>query len=199
MNIISKESPFPHIIIDNVFDKKELELIWNELIFLAPKMRAAEDNQTGTAKNERGIPKKTGVGVMLDAFFTDQQNSDILIYAKKILQVETMVEADKLGIYFNLLKKIQRGTTLVQMYRNGDYYDPHEDFFVFTSVILLHKEPKKYHGGELNFPNFDYCPSLKNNQCIIFPSSVLHEVTEVNSDSKFTEDARFTITQFLAL
>ena len=43
----------------------------------------------------------------------------------------------------------------------------------------FYKEPKKFTGGELFFPEYDYILESKNNSCIIFPSYFLHEVLQV--------------------
>lgn len=197
INII--EQPFPHIILENVFNERELKEIWNELIFLAPKMKPPQADMTGTAKNDRNIPLKRGSGVMIDSFFTDPMNSDIMLHFKKIMNSDIARRAKKLGIYFDLYGKVRHGTTLVQMYKNGDYYESHEDYAIFTAVTLFYKSPKTFDGGELYFPEYNYLPKLNNNSTIIFPSPTKHEVTELSSSSNKVEDARFTVTLLLAV
>lgn len=194
LNLI--QEPFPHIIIENFYDEKEYPLIWNELIFLAPKMKLP--HETAAAKDERG-PIKQGKGIQLDNFFSNQEYSDILMYTRKVIGDGVKKESKKLGLYFELYHCVNKGTLIAQLYRNGDYYLPHKDMFVFSVVILLYKTPKKYEGGELIFPEYDYNPKLANNNAIIFPSIISHEVTEVISNSKLLEDSRFSITQFLTI
>lgn len=197
INLIKE--PFPHIILENVFNERELTEIWNELIFLAPKMRPPEADLTGTAKNNRNIPLKRGHGLMIDNFFSNPQDSDIMLHFKKIMSTDIGTNAKQLGMYFDLFRKIRHGTTLVQMYRNGDYYLPHDDYAIFSAVTLFYKSPKAFVGGDLNFPEHNYIPSLKNNTTIIFPSMINHEVTELSSSSNKIEDARFTVTLLLAV
>ena len=57
--------------------------------------------------------------------------------------------------------------------------------FNFLAFSYFYKEPKKFSGGELIFPSFDYSLTCKNNSIIIFPGWVEHEVSKVeikNSD-----------------
>ncbi len=196
MNIKIFSDPFPHITIHNLLDPKEFQLIWNELIFLVPKMLPPE--QTSAATRERGIPRKKGYGIMIDSMFNNKEHSDILLFMTKTVS-ERVRNASKESsdVYMQLFKHINHGCTLVQAYRNGDYYEPHEDSAVFTAVTLIHKTPKKYQGGELIFPDYNYNSKLENNSTIIFPSVVRHEVTEVKLKTDNPEDARFTISQLL--
>ncbi len=74
-----------------------------------------------------------------------------------------------------------------------------------TFVYFFHREPKKFRGGELRiydslWKNGRYLP-LPNyraivpqqNQVILFPSSLTHEITPVDCPSKAFADSRFTV------
>ena len=50
MKVTFYESPTPHLLLENVFDSNSLDLIWNELNFLTPKLKGPEI--TGSAKDE---------------------------------------------------------------------------------------------------------------------------------------------------
>jgi len=196
MNIKILSEPFPHITIQNLLTEREFGMIWNELIFFVPKMLAPE--HTNAAKKERGIPRKKGYGIMIDSFFSNKEDSDILLFMRKTVDAEVRNESKKSSdLYLRLFKHINKGTTLVQLYRNGDYYEPHEDSSIFTAVTLIHNTPKKYQGGELHFADYDYTSKLETNSTIIFPSVIKHEVTEVKMKTNNIEDSRFTITQLL--
>jgi len=196
MNIKIFSEPFPHITIQNLLSEREMQIIWNELIFLVPKMLSPE--HTNAAKRERGISKKKGYGIMIDSLFNNKDDSDILLLMRKIVGMEVRHESEKSpDIYLQLFKHINKGATLVQIYRNGDYYESHEDTAIFTAVTLIHSTPKKYQGGELYFADYDFAPKLENNSTIIFPSVINHEVTEVKMKTNNLEDSRFTITQLL--
>lgn len=196
MNIKIFSEPFPHIIIHNLLDQNEIKLIWNELIFFVPKMLSPE--HTHAAKNERGTPKKRGYGIMIDSFFNNKEDSDILFLMRKTVGIEVRHALENTSdLYLQLFKHINKGATLLQIYKNGDYYESHEDTSVFTAVTLIHNMPKKYQGGELYFDDYDFTPKLENNSTIIFPSVINHEVTEVRMKTNNIEDSRFTITQLL--
>lgn len=197
MKIFTYEEPFPHIRIENIFEPEEYKAVWNELIFLVPKMKLP--TETNAATKERGLPKKRGYGIMIDSMFTDQENSDILLYAKKTVCEEVRNASGRMSLYFRLFKHVSHGSTLVQIYRNGDYYESHEDSSAFTAVTLIHKTPKKYDGGDLWFPEYKFIPKLENNCTVIFPSVIIHEVTELKNKSSKIEDARYTISQLLSV
>ena len=68
----------------------------------------------------------------------------------------------------------------------------------FLAFSYFHKEPKKYMGGELYFPQYDYEFNCENNSTIIFPGWVGHGVKEVSiADSDYFEGyGRYAITSF---
>ena len=71
-------------------------------------------------------------------------------------------------------------------------------FLIFT---YFNKEPKKFTGGELYFPKYDYEFSCNNNSLIMFPAWVAHGVREVKiKDSNYYDGwGRYSITHFLRL
>jgi len=95
---------------------------------------------------------------------------------------------------------------------HGDFFrchsdNGHEDLKSreLTFVYFFHREPKKFEGGELRiydsrWENGAYV-ATKNyrtivplqNQIILFPSSLLHEITPVECSSKLFKDSRFTV------
>ncbi len=200
LEIFANREPFPHIIIDNYLSEEEYINVWNELMFLYPKMVPPEG--TGAAKNlETGLMRKRGIGVFLHSVYSQINYSDIGVAISKItrgeLQEEIIRRSENLDLIFKMYRKCNSHTILAQLYMNGDYYKPHEDFSLFTSVTLLHKTPRPFNGGELRFPEFDHVIDLQNNQTVIFPGVVSHEVCEVKSLANHPEDGRFTVSQFI--
>ena len=58
-------------------------------------------------------------------------------------------------------------------------YNPHTDKgFQFLAFSYFYKEPKKFEGGQLYFPKYDYEVPCDNNSMIIFPGWVEHGVRE---------------------
>lgn len=196
MKINPLKEPFNHIIVEDYLSEQEYELIWKELMFLYPRMRPPEG--TSAASDYRGVRQKKGIGIFVDNVFTDREMSDILRISRKVLCNEIVAVADNdLDLYYKLLRSVDHDSTLAQLYTNGDYYRAHRDTSVFTTITILHKTPKQYTGGELYFPEFDYKVELSNNQALIFPSILLHEVCEVKQSTVNPEDGRFSISQLM--
>ena len=195
MNIHIMREPFGHIIIENTFSEEIYVNIWDELQFLYPRMKGGAD--TGASHNLFGSPNKNGFGIFLNDIFRLPHYSTIFNSTRELVSPSMINTAMQVDTYFKLFKRVVRDSVLVQCYRNGDFYLPHIDDSLFTVVTLLHNTPKKYSGGELCFPEYNYEVSLKNNNSIIFPSVMIHEVKEVVIESKEPKDFRYTISMFL--
>jgi hypothetical protein len=197
MNFKFYKNPVPHIVIDQFFTPEEYQKVWNEIMFLSPKMRTPDE--TGTAKSPRGFLKK-GVGVFLEGFYNNPRDSDIFIYCKKIFDQVNVEKISSSNLFFKPFQFVNvTDSALVQMYKNGDFYQPHKDNSLYTAVTLVHKEPKQYNGGDFYFSESNHVVELYSNQTIIFPSFAEHGVSEVKLLSNEIEDARFTISQLLYL
>jgi Rps23 Pro-64 3,4-dihydroxylase Tpa1-like proline 4-hydroxylase len=99
---------------------------------------------------------------------------------------------------------------------HGDYFRCHSDnghenlkSRELTFVYFFHSEPKKFEGGELRlydsrWENGAYVATEnyraivpQQNEIVLFPSSLMHEITPINSSSKAFEDSRFTVNGWL--
>ena len=92
--------------------------------------------------------------------------------------------------------------TKVRYYHNGEYYDPHTDSpFHFLAFSYFYKEPKKFKGGDLQFPKYKMNLSCENNSLIIFPGWVEHGVRKVKiEDSDYYDGyGRYAITSFFGI
>lgn len=197
MNIVLVEEPFPHVIVEGFLDEEEYHNVWREFVFLAPKMRTPD--QTAAASKDRGIPLKRGHGLFIDTFYQKAEDSDTFKAANKILNRPFMEQIAGLDNLYAPFVLVNRSATLMQIYRNGDAYQPHKDASLYTAVYLMHKEPKQYGGGDFYFDQYDYTVPLRSNDMLIFPSVFSHGVSEVKLLSNNIEDARFTATQLLYL
>ena len=94
---------------------------------------------------------------------------------------------------------------------DGDFFHPHEDNGAppletrqLTFVYFFHREPRPFRGGELRI----YQPASsgnghsgrpfraivpRQNQLVVFPSHLLHEITPVACRSRAFRDSRFTL------
>lgn len=209
MNVELKLSPFPHILINDYFDEHQSQNVWNEIKLLYPKMVPPEE--TYAALDSNGRPKKRGIGLFLeDVYKNPLGHSDIVNYVKTTIfspefrdniNVAAHNNQSPEAFYFRLYNLVHpfSSSTVLQLYVNGDYYKGHTDHSLFTFVSVLHSEEKKYEGGELYFKEYDYTVNLENNQAIIFPSILLHEVKQLRMKSDDPLDGRFSISLLMPM
>ena len=168
------EFPFPHMIIDNFYNEKELELVWEELNFYTKPGKLLE------AKDYGGVVGYTNAkALMLDSVYKDYSNNDgnnyrnlsnILTVNRKLFTSGVLDAFAGIHDCCCIANQSNSDTTKVRYYHNGEGYDPHTDKgFQFLAFSYYYKEPKKFTGGQLYFPKYDYEISCDNNSMIIFP------------------------------
>ena len=198
IEIIIHEEPFPHLILKNFYNKEEVKLIWEELDFYT------KDGKLFEAKNFGGIPEKTNSkAIWLDkAYSKDHRSlSNILNVNRKIFDDAVLEAFSSVHDCCSIAKFCNFDVTKVRYYHNGDAYEPHIDRVIqFLGFSYFYKEPKKFEGGELFFPKYDYTYSCDNNSLIMMPGWVEHGVTKVSiKDSDYFEGyGRYAITSFFS-
>lgn len=199
MNLEIKKVPFPYVIINDYFDQYELSRIWKELDFLTYEDKLFAPNKTGSATGEDGKLKKQNAALFLDEIYPNRDISDILKYSRKIYdnqEVRTVI-SESCWHLKPWKDNISHFNTLLSYYDNSDYYEPHFDYGYFTVLIHLFKEPRRFTGGELYFPEFNFILENKSNRLFIFPSQLDHQVKPINlSGDRFSGNGRYTITHF---
>jgi len=107
---------------------------------------------------------------------------------------------------------IRRVEAQITASNNGDFFHWHCDDGQaevakreITFVYFFHREPKQFRGGELRIHNSvrsngAYAPAgtyraivPQQNQLVIFPSALAHEITPVECSSGTFADSRFTL------
>ena len=189
--------PFPHLIIEDLYNPEELDLIWEELTFYT------KPNKLLTAKNFGGIAEKTNShALFLDRLYTGKYRtvSNILTVTRKVFDKVILESFAQIHDCCGLAPITNNDCTKVRYYHNGEHYEPHIDSsMTFLIFSYFNKEPKKFGGGELFFPKYDYEFPCNNNSIIILPAWVEHGVREVKiEDSDYYEGyGRYAITHFL--
>ena len=197
------EFPFPHMIIDNFYNEEELELIWEELKFYTKPGKLLE------AKNYGGVVGYTNAkALMLDSVYRNYSDNNGVNYRilSNILTVNRKLFASGILDTFatihdccSIANQSNSDTTKIRYYHDGEGYDPHTDKgFQFLAFSYFYKEPKKFTGGQLYFPKYNYEIPCDNNSMIIFPGWVEHGVREVSIENSDYYDGwgRYAITSF---
>ena len=192
---VAFEKPFPHLIIKNFYNPEELELIWEELKFYTKPGKFLD------AKGFGGVVDKTNShAIILDEIYkTNRKLSNILTVNRKLFTSNTLDLFAEIHDCCCIANQSNTDITKVRYYHNDEYYDPHTDKpFHFLAFSYFHKQPKKFSGGELLFPKYDYYYPCDDNSMIIFPGWVEHGVNKVKiEDSDYYDGyGRYAITSF---
>jgi len=190
------ETPFPHLILHNFYNDDELKLIWEELDFYT------KPNKLLDAKEYLGVVDKTNAKALhLDVVYPKKfrKLSNILTVNRKVFELQVLEPFSKLHDCCVHSTQSNYDHTKVRYYHDGDFYEPHTDnFFDFLAFSYFYREPKRFEGGELFFPKYNYSFSCNNNSIIIMPAWVEHGVTKVSiKDSDYYDGfGRYAITSF---
>lgn len=170
--------PVPFYIIKNYLTSDEYKFYIKELLKLRPTLKT---DGTGGAVDMEGILKKRNHGVWVDSRHVITKFND------KIFGPVSWETRDHW--FYKLLSKKMNYSTLVNYYDDGDYYLPHIDDSIITTILYIWEEPKTFSGGELCFG--DFIVPVENNSMVIFPSMNEHSVNPVDGYG------RWAITNFL--
>ena len=189
-------NPFPLMVVENFYNEEELSLIWEELNFYTRPEKLLD------AEGYGGIVDRTNAkALILDEIYTKQYRnvSNILTINRKLFQCGVLDKFSEIHGCCSIANQSNHDITKVRYYHDKEYYDPHTDKgFQFLAFSYFYKEPKKFTGGDLIFPSYDFKVSCKNNTTVIFPGWVEHGVRKVsiqNSDY-FDGWGRYCISSF---
>ena len=190
--------PFPHMIVKNFYNESELKLIWEELDFYTKDGKLFDANEFGGV-----VDKTNSKAIWLDKVFDKKYRnlSNILKVNRKIFDSAVLGAFSSVHDCCSIAKFCNYDVTKVRYYHDGDYYEPHTDKTVqFLGFSYFYREPKKFKGGELIFPKYDYTFSCDNNSLIMMPGWVEHGVSKVSiKDSDYFDGyGRYAITSFFS-
>ena len=191
------KGPFPHIIINNFYNEEELKLIWQELDFFTAPDKLLEPKDYGGV-----IDATNAKAIILDEVYGNfyRRISNILTTNRKLFTSGVLDVLEDVHPSCRCATLVEKDLTKLRYYHNGDYYEPHTDHTVaFLAFSYFYKEPKKFQGGELEFPEYDYELECVNNSTIIFPGWVEHGVKEVSiEESDYYEGmGRYCVSNFM--
>lgn len=207
LNFISKNN-IDALVIDNVLPKGVFDSAVKELNYIIDNVEFNHASIIATAA-KHNVDKKILLSKRNGVFFNDLVGEDKLfkevkdcVYLRNYsLVIEELTKCKNRGTLppmFNFYLSTELDFTLMGYYKVGDYYKPHCDKSIFTSVFFIFNEPKKFDGGNLILHDLDYEVEYKNNRMVIFPSWVTHEVTKIENNyiQLPLKDCRYTYSTF---
>ena len=200
LEIFTYSDPFPHLIVKNMYSEGELELIWEELIFLSKPHKFLQYD-SNTATNEDGILQSNSKSLNLDTIYSDRSISNILTVNRKLFDEGILRKFSNISPMCRSILQQNNDITKIRYYENNDEYLPHIDAYNYTAITFFFKAPKSFEGGELTFPEFDYTFECNNNHVIIFPSCITHAANKIRMDNNTLSSSRgrYSMMQFLKI
>ena len=181
--IIEKNEKYPYVIFDNWFQKSELTKIWKQLNYFTDKdilPRASFINNL-LAFDGNGNCLNDAYTMYFDTYFQD--NTLQFNHLKNnIYKVQNPTFHDTLtntSEVFNTFANTNHSAAFACYYENDNRYRYHVNNGLFTMLIWLYKEPKKFKGGDLIFKKEGKVISAKNNRMIIFPSYLEYKIDKI--------------------
>jgi hypothetical protein len=195
--------PFPHLVVEDMYDRYELDLIWEELNFLTkPQKMVMGDSTTG--RNGDGSLQSLSKSVYLDYVYANRDISNILTVNRKMFREDFLKPFSEISPMCRSIFQQNSDSTKIRYYENDDEYSEHVDMFNYTAITFFYREPRAFEGGDLIFPDFNYHFSCLNNSTILFPSCILHaaapvKMNEDNVNKSYSGNGRYSMMQFLTL
>lgn len=186
------------VLIENTYTDDELKKIWQDIEILEKNNLFLEPKNTGTAKDYlNGEPFKKNKGVFLYKHYQNNLIKNILPICDKIVNNGAIKKTvGECSTFHKIYNYINYTNSLLSYYENGGYYLPHTDFGVFTIITWLFRQPKSFNEGIFSFPNLNLEIEPKFNRTVIFPSSEVHAVNDVEIKTDLPGYGRFALSHF---
>jgi predicted 2-oxoglutarate/Fe(II)-dependent dioxygenase YbiX len=201
MKIESSGTEIPFLIIRDMYSENELRMIKQEIDFLhSAGCLNSNQNEIGSARNPDGTSQKKAKGVWLDSLYLNRKTSMILTLNRAIMDKPEIVQSFmNLAPYYRSYRFTNADTSLLNYYENTDKYDAHLDFAMYSAITWFFNKPKKFKGGNLIFPELNREVHIEDNMAVIFPSSVVHKVEEIqmNDVDSNGRNGRYSLAQFM--
>lgn len=198
MKVSLYNEPFPLLVIEDFYDKNELQLINSELSKLHSDIK---DNpfisEFGNNFN-KGNSLKKNKSLFLDIYYNNnRESSDILRINRKLFWfLNDIKENIDVGWFFKNVTT-EFDNTLISYYTDGDKFNCHPDNATISSLSWFFKQPQRFSGGDLTFSDYEITVKCLYNRMVIFPGMIRHEVSTVCMEEPDSSiDGRWCITQF---
>ena len=207
IHICNDNEVFPFLYVDDWYTPEEEKLIWKELDFYTNPitMHRAEDTTeegVGASKNKDGTSMNKAWRMYLDSTYTRREVSHILrLQPLKMSSDEIQDAIKETGPNFRLYRTTNYDEMLINYYEGGDYYEPHIDKFMMTTICWFYRTPKSYTGGDITFTDIDTILECNHNRMVMFPSYYFHMVCPIKMKDKNSEmgQGRYAIQNFYSM
>ena len=198
MKITNYNEPFPFIVIDDYYERNELEYIWEELDFLShPNKLKRATKRSGGASDNDGKLLKRNFHRYLDGIYVERELSNILTVNRKLFEDDCKLFRQHPHWFFQNVV-FDADYTQVGYYEDNDEYGEHYDCATVTSLTWLYREPKRFTGGDLFLGHEKIKIDCINNRTLIFPSMIRHSVNKIQMEREHQNKrlGRYAISQF---
>ena len=187
---------FPYMLIDDFYtDDQQLES-WEELEYYRKENLYSD----GKLEDGYGVSPAANLNrLYLEELYPDHREySSILKIYKKILLPEVLENYRHTTPSARQFENTNNDCSVVSYYEDENNYGEHFDSFMHTVLIWFYKEPKRFTGGNLIFPESNKIVECIHNRMIMFPSYYLHEVDRVKLEKKYRDQGlgRYCMTHF---
>ncbi len=212
MIITRPDFPAPVLVLDEFFSPAIAEKCLQECIDLRKAFQPASVGAGSSNRRDAKI-RRNDVVMMDSVFSVDRSRSDILTSLHtRVHDRECNALWHKGYSLFDIINYATWQETVLSRYGTCDFYGPHQDTVfnpdrqadivhrLVTIVVYLNQEPEAFTGGELTLfaegQQQKFTP--RHNRAIVFPSFVVHEVSNVRLDEKAGHaGGRFSINHWL--
>ncbi len=190
----------PVVILDGFYTDDELKLLHEEITqvhdsgcFLTPDLTGS-DERTGEGGK---IYKRKNLCVQVDTLYTEREKSSILSLNRKVFSQALVEEVCTRSEFFRYLEVSNKDITKLHYYAGEDYYEPHRDISVITTMFWLYNTPKQFSGGELVIAE-ELKIEPTYNRMVLLPSILSHSVEPVKIlPGQHNYPGRYSLTQFI--
>lgn len=196
------KEPFEFLVIDNFLDNNQKINIWKEIDFYIDNGLVIPSTmyQDGSGFDENNNSKANRHSLFLANALINYRVNSKIYQAIRSNFLHTNVSARfPQSTLLKYLPITNYDSTLLSFYQNGDYYKSHFDYGIISCILYLIPN-NEYSGGDIVFTDFNVTHKPLDNQMIVFPSCLNHEVTKIQTfDSNDKDYKRLSITTFLSI
>jgi len=185
--IFEKNKEYPYVIIDNWFTKQELNEVWKQLNYFTDKniLPKSYFRNDLLAYDNNGNCYNESYTMFFDTYFQSfglkfNHISNTIYKVQNNTFHDTLTNTSEV---FNTFANTNQSPIFACYYENNHRYQYHVNNGLFTILVWMYKEPKKFKGGDLIFKKGEKIVNAKNNRMIIFPSYLEYKIDKVNMKS----------------